>query len=1266
MILTILESERMRQILLKSNHHNAVVMNHEVSFIQSEGRWHVHLPYNLIMQEHTLADQKEMIIRNRDTGETAMLKLYENSEGFDCWKRYELKPQIAVGEDDNGNITIRSDADNDTVMLVLIDEMRLDPFENTAACNGRRIMEACRFHDGDLITFGNLRLLLEGDSLFVNDCKNIHVALNPYACQARKPQKITVSCITAIRSLDVPLQPVHSITLPQPEQNLYCSEGRPFIFAIGPALMMSMASLFVGILSAWRAWMQGREVIDVLPMLVLPCVMLISTLIWNPLSHLDEKKKRRKEKDRILKSYQKELAQLSEEIRQQEHHFRQISSDRFPYPEKLSHLLMNSSVHEIHSSSETMLLRAGDIVGKNGIQVQITWKEKDPELREMIDAFTRSLQKEFQMPWLIDLREYRSICIACGENQDDLFLYLILQLYWVYGLRFAFLLHQPENDQKVWIRRLTAWKNQKRMIFQNEEEALDACRRYHLILVSDKPPDNLNEEVLCLMKGNAEDCQASLVLDLQTETYLDHLHHRSGSFSFTISESFDPERICDRIPYEMLSEEKDNGFLAMYGCEKAEDLNVEERWQNHDVSTSLCAFLGMDESGKRIELNLNERKDGPHGLIAGMTGSGKSELIITMLLSLAVNYSPQDVQFALIDFKGGGISQAIGTGSDALAHIAGILTNLDTDDMERALVSFHQECIRREKLIAQMNRIADVPVMNLQDYRRCQSEHAEMPGLAELIIVIDEFAELKREKPEFLQDLISIARIGRSLGVHLILSTQKPGGSVSDEIWTNCSFKICLRVSQRQDSFEMLHNEDACMLQESGSFLLLSNGRMQKGRGAYANMRHGLSACRVKIRDDNGKVMQDSITCDQSGPPEILSVLHTIHEKAERYEPASPLWQNPLDDKTVSMAPQGKQIFARYDDFHHQKQPWLSLPFTGSVLFVSMDLEEKKNLLHTVLYALLSSMNRNEELYLIDDLGIPMEKLKKVRMFTDSFSSEYEDKRNRVIERLLDQKSQRQRSVLILDDLTVFLSESQENALLLQNLLEQAEKKNILLIMMCSTMQNIPYRLTGLISQRYVLHCEKASEVQQVLECCGQHVQKKKGWGLLRKDVVLEFCYLKCMDKEMDDLIHACMEKYGPEKPYRIPCMPEKISVSSYHGVQIPLGLKERDFSWCTIPPVESVAVVAMYPDELEKIRKILSPYSKCRYPEEADVDDAQVVLTDFDAWMKSRPETEAVLLIGETFRQQFVYRCRRKSLKENEGLFCYGHEREVIRIVEK
>lgn len=177
-------------------------------------------------------------------------------------------------------------------------------------------------------------------------------------------------------------------------------------------------------------------------------------------------------------------------------------------------------------------------------------------------------------------------------------------------------------------------------------------------------------------------------------------------------------------------------------------------------------------------LDLHEKFHGPHGLVAGMTGSGKSEFIITYILSLAVNYHPEEVQFVMIDYKGGGMAKSF----EHLPHTVGIITNLDGAAIKRSLVSIESELKRRQAIFSEASKKVQMSNIDIYKYQKLYREGKVDEPLSHLFIISDEFAELKTQQPEFMTQLVSAARIGRSLGVHLILATQKPSGVVDDQI----------------------------------------------------------------------------------------------------------------------------------------------------------------------------------------------------------------------------------------------------------------------------------------------------------------------------------------------------------------------------------------------------------------------------------------------------------------------------------------------------
>ncbi|MDQ2797379.1 MAG: FtsK/SpoIIIE domain-containing protein, partial [Actinomycetota bacterium] len=220
---------------------------------------------------------------------------------------------------------------------------------------------------------------------------------------------------------------------------------------------------------------------------------------------------------------------------------------------------------------------------------------------------------------------------------------------------------------------------------------------------------------------------------------------------------------------------------------------VMARWRASDGGAH--TVLGLAADGP---LTVDLARDGPHALIAGTTGSGKSELLRTLVIGLAATHPPDELTFLLVDYKGGAAFGACG----ALPHTAGLVTDLDQHLTRRALTSLHAELRRRERIFA------DAVVADLSAYRATGST----PTIARLVIVVDEFAALADELPDFVTGLIGVAQRGRSLGVHLVLATQRPGSAVSPEIRANTSLRIALRMTDAAESSDVIDVPDAALL----------------------------------------------------------------------------------------------------------------------------------------------------------------------------------------------------------------------------------------------------------------------------------------------------------------------------------------------------------------------------------------------------------------------------------------------------------------------
>ncbi|WP_309108822.1 FtsK/SpoIIIE domain-containing protein, partial [Arthrobacter sp.] len=243
----------------------------------------------------------------------------------------------------------------------------------------------------------------------------------------------------------------------------------------------------------------------------------------------------------------------------------------------------------------------------------------------------------------------------------------------------------------------------------------------------------------------------------------------------------------ERVPEACLLED----VLALSDSELA------LRWDKSREMRGLPVSLGIGASGPRF---FDLQADGPHLLVAGTTGSGKSELLRSLTISLALSFPPDRVNFLFVDFKGGsGLGPLSG-----LPHCVGMLTDLSQHELDRFLVSLRAEIRRREELLA----LAQAP--DLVSYRATATGKA--PALPHLVLVIDEFRMLVEEAPEALSELMRIAAIGRSLGLHLIMATQRPQGAITADIRANVTTSIALRVQSDLESADIINSGAAARI----------------------------------------------------------------------------------------------------------------------------------------------------------------------------------------------------------------------------------------------------------------------------------------------------------------------------------------------------------------------------------------------------------------------------------------------------------------------
>ena len=280
------------------------------------------------------------------------------------------------------------------------------------------------------------------------------------------------------------------------------------------------------------------------------------------------------------------------------------------------------------------------------------------------------------------------------------------------------------------------------------------------------------------------------------------------------------------------------------------------RWNRHE---DLCVPLLSDANRQPQWLDL--ATDGPHALVAGTTGAGKSEAMLAWLAMLCAQNPPSALQLVLIDYKGGAAFSRLA----GMPHVCGVLSDLNEGETRRVISALGLELTRREQLLAQAG------AHDLPTFRQLTGQ-----ALARIVIAVDELRELAQKSPDTLKDLNRLAAQGRSLGLHLIMATQRPGGAITPEIRANSQIRLALRVATSADSYDVLESEAAAKLPRQPGSCILRAADTARGRVAYL-------------------------------PPERLAATIAACRHAACGQHAQPFWVPPLPDviqaRDVGIAP---------------------------------------------------------------------------------------------------------------------------------------------------------------------------------------------------------------------------------------------------------------------------------------------------------------------------------------------------------------------------
>ena len=666
-------------------------------------------------------------------------------------------------------------------------------------------------------------------------------------------------------------------------------------------------------------------------------------------------------------------------------------------------------------------------------------------------------------------------------------------------------------------------------------------------------------------------------------------------------------RILSNIPVEIAgaSSQLPNAiaFLEMEKIGKVEQLNVINRWNTNDSVQSLKAEIGVDEDGNYLYLDIHEKFHGPHGLVAGMTGSGKSEFIITYILSLAMNYSPDDVAFILIDYKGGGLAGAFENKQTGvkLPHLAGTITNLDKAEMSRTLVSIDSEVKKRQAMFNTARDALGESTIDIYKYQKFYHEGKLKEPIPHLLIISDEFAELKAQQPEFMDNLISVARIGRSLGVHLILATQKPSGVVDDQIWSNTKFRVCLKVQDASDSNEMLKRPDAASLKQTGRFFLQVgyDEYFALGQSGWCGAKYFPSDKIVKQIDksinfiaDNGQIIksiQDSQkqSSVEAQGEQLAAVMNEIINAAKQTNKFTrSLWLDNIPeiitiDNTekkynITHEPYNLNLtIGEYDapELQEQGKVIYNVLDDGNTLVYGMEGAEREKLLMAMIISGVSHHKTEELNFYIMDYG--SESLRAIMQFPQVggmvFTGE-EEKYTNLLKLIREERDKRKKElveyggefknflknsptkkpiiVVMINNYDTLYENHDDVIEELPDLVRDSERYGIVFIITANSDRSVNSRTNSSFKNMIVLHLKDATDYGSIFPVRTKIVPRDMfGRGLFNDNEVIHEFQTASLVEEQDkqnDYIKQLLDKVKAEnttKAIGIPALPEHIRV---------------------------------------------------------------------------------------------------------------------------
>ena len=1079
---------------------------------------------------------------------------------------------------------------------------------------------------------------------------------------------------------------------PPPHDNN--NEELPFILTVGPMLTMGMMS-FVTMTQVFMRMSAGETTLEKSwPQLVMAFAMLSSMLVWPIVIRIYNKRRKKKKREELVFKYDEYLRRREKEIEEEVHLQRDILIENLITVDNCLEIIGKKNIgfwDKRIDQNDFLTARLG--MGKVPLDVDIQYSEEDfsideDDLRKKADELSLRYKYINNVPVGYSFKENKITAIM-GFDKSKSFVFthnILLQLLTFYSyedLKLVIFTNEKNEEEWDYVKYLNHnFSNDKRFrFFASDTDSAKAVMDYltgvmhsrdnggrekdepdkpHYLIIIDDYDSVKRFDFIKELTENDDDIGFSMII---LEEKLSKLPSKCNNFislatnsSSILKNSYEKQeqtafkeeiyyninmmniaKIMSNIPIEFeegIGNIPDSiSFLEMHGVGKIEQLNVLNRWNMNDPTVSLRAEIGVDNQEDVMYLDLHEKAHGPHGLIAGTTGSGKSEFIITYILSMCINYSPDDVSFILIDYKGGGLALAFENNNFVLPHLAGTITNLDKAEMDRTLVSIDSEAKRRQQLFNEARDITGESTMDIYKYQRLYKEGRLKEPVSHLFIICDEFAELKAQQPDFMDNLISIARIGRSLGVHLILATQKPSGVVNDQIWSNTRFRVCLKVQDESDSKEMLKKPDAAHITQAGRYYLQVgyDEVYELGQSGYTGAKYFPSDKIVKQVDKSINFINDfgqpikSIQASggqkvQAQGEQLQAVMKLIIDTANKLnEKSRRLWL-PNIPETILVDDLEKKYNYVKEDYHpriiigeydapekqEQGQVVYDLIEDGNTVIYGNDGAERELLLSTMIYSLCKNNTAEEiNIYSIDYGSESLRRFQKLSQVGGMVFVGDDEKYNNLIKMLREEMANRKK--LFVDyggEYKSFIKNSGKKLPLIvviinnydsisesipsvyeeyPDLVRDSDRYGIVFIFTCNGVSSVPRKITQNLDNVFAYKLKDQYDYNTAFNAKTKLVPRETfGRGLINNDGVHEFQTSKIVqnDEEMNKFLqdyisnqdHSIISK-------QIPVLPDVVRFDNVNNIEInwnniPVGISKNELEVETLDLQSSVGLM--------------------------------------------------------------------------------------------